>query len=68
MSGEVRNAEGARPMIGRQGADQGRGAADRGRLGMDDRTRYNTDDEFNQRRNLLVLEEEGYNYDRVRTR
>jgi hypothetical protein len=38
------------------------------RLGMDDRTRYNTDDEFNQRRNLLVLEEEGYNYDRVRTR
>ena len=33
MSAQVRNAEDARPVIGRQDADQGRGAADRGQHG-----------------------------------
>jgi hypothetical protein len=37
------------------------------RLGADDRTRYKTDDEFDQRSNLLIVEEKKYNYDQVRT-
>jgi len=37
------------------------------RPGVDNRTRYKTDDEFDQRSNLLVVEEKGYNYDEVRT-
>ena len=37
------------------------------RLGVDERARYKTDEEFDQRNNLLVVEEEEYNYDQVRT-
>ena len=33
------------------------------RPGFDDRTRYKTDEEFAQRNNLLVVAQEGYNYD-----
>jgi len=36
------------------------------RPGIDERARYKTDDEFDRRSNLIVLAEEGYNYDRLR--
>lgn len=38
------------------------------RPGSDERARYKTDDEFDRRNNLWVIEQEGYNYDEVRTR